>query len=176
MNLQSLWSILKDKDNVAILAAILAAGKFLFEYHRENKRKRMEMYISLREKFRENDDFDPIFAALDQYNEAEPDSAAEAQARLKLSSIPYGDRYEFVALLDDIAMAMNSGTLKPRVANYSFGHYAILCWEVDEFWTDLRENRNDPYWSLFRRFVKRLEWRQKLLCKYPRLVAFSLRV
>jgi hypothetical protein len=82
-----------------------------------------------------------------------------------LSEIPYGDRYEFVA------MAMNSGALKPRVANYMFGHYATLCWEVDEFWVD--EYKNEPCWALFKRFMKRLEWRRKILKKFPRLVAFS---
>lgn len=171
MNLLPLWSFLTD--NAATIAAVLAAGKFLLEYQRENKRKRMEMYMGLRQKFRENADFDPIFAALDEYADTETDDET-ATARLKLSSLPYSSRYEFVALLDDIAMAMNSGTLRPRVANYSFGYYAIVCWEVDAFWTDLREDKDDPYWSLFRRFVRRIEYRQKILRKFPRLVAFSL--
>jgi hypothetical protein len=39
----------------------------------------------------------PIFAALDECGGAK-DEVTKAAARTKLSSIPYGDRYEFVAL------------------------------------------------------------------------------
>lgn len=163
------------RDHGITLLALVGAAKFLLEYSRDNKRKRMEQYVSLRKKFRENDKFDEIFAWLDKYDEAE-DERDKAVARLKLSEIPYGDRYEFVALLEDIAMAMNSGALKPRVANYMFGHYAILCWEVDEFWVHLREGKDEPYWALFKRFVKRLEWRRKILERFPRLAAMSMRI
>jgi len=40
------------------IAALVGAGKFLLEHSRDNRRKRMEMYVQLREKFRENKNFD----------------------------------------------------------------------------------------------------------------------
>lgn len=174
MNLLS-WLVSWLKDNGITLVALVGAAKFLFEYNRDNKRKRMEMYINLREKFRENKGFDDIFKALDKYDQAK-NEATKAAARKKLSLIPYGHRYEFVALLEDIAIAMKSGALKPSVANYMFGHYAILCWDIDEFWSDLRENKEEPYWALFKHFVKRLETRRRILERFPSLVVFSMRV
>jgi hypothetical protein len=178
MNLLSLVSWLKSDQFfkgftlVALAGALAGAGKFLLEYSRDNRRKRMEMYVKLREKFRDTKEFDEIFAALDKYAEAKNKTAA----RKRISAIPFGVRFEFVAFLEDVAMAMNSGTLKPRVANYMFGYYAILCWDVDEFWAGLRESKDDPYWALFKWFVKRLKLRRQILERFPWLVVFWMRV
>jgi hypothetical protein len=179
MNLQSLVQWLKGHGiTLAMLVALAGAVKFLLEYIRDNKRKRMELYINLRENFRENDHFDKIFKALDQYEKAKEakDDSAKVIAREMLKSIPYEHRYEFVAFLEDVAMAVNSGALRPSVANYMFGYYAITCWDVDELWADIRECKNDPYWALFKRFVERLEWHRKILETFPRLVIFWMRV
>jgi hypothetical protein len=100
MNLLSSWlpEIKSEQFFSGIsLIALVGAGKFLLEYSRDNRRKRMEMYVHLRQKFRENTLFDPISAALDEYGGAK-DEVTKAAARTKLSAIPYGDRYEFVAL------------------------------------------------------------------------------
>ncbi|MGX1412747.1 hypothetical protein [Bradyrhizobium elkanii] len=180
MNVTSLLSWLPEIKSEQFLSgitlvALVGAGKFLLEYSRDNKRKRMEMYVQLRQKFRENSLFDPIFAALDDYGEAK-DDVTKLATRTKLSTIPYGDRYEFVALLEDVAIAMNSGSLKPSVANYMFGYYAILCWDVEEFWVGLRESKDDPYWALFKRFVKRLKFRRTILKAAPWLAIATMRV
>jgi len=50
---------------------------------------------------------------------------------------------------------MNSGLIKPQVAHYMFGYYALLCWESEEFWTGV--NRLSDYWSLFADFCEQMK-------------------
>ena len=109
MNLLS-WLVSWLKDNGITLVALVGAAKFLLGYSRDNERKRMEMYINLREKFRENVDFDDIFKALDNYDQAD-DEATKTAARKKLSSIlaranAYRDLGNFDLALADYAQAI----------------------------------------------------------------------
>jgi hypothetical protein len=51
----------------AIFSGLLALLKFLFEYIRDNRRKRLELFAELRREFRKNPNFSDIFEALDEY-------------------------------------------------------------------------------------------------------------
>ena len=49
----------------------------------------------------------------------------------------------------------NSGLVRKEVTYYMFGFYAIKCWDSENFWfSDPLVDRNDPYWKVFRDFVK----------------------
>jgi hypothetical protein len=71
-------------------------------------------------------------------------------------------------------MAMKSGALRARVANYSFGHYAILCWENAPFWEEL--GQDDPYWAVLKYFVWWMKVHKRILTAVRWLAVFSLRV
>jgi hypothetical protein len=161
------------------LVAFVGAGKFLWEYIRDNRRKRLKHYGELRREFRSNQDFSVIFDGLSEY--AEADEAKDEKQRViageKLAGIKRDIRSEFAAFLEDIAMGMQSGALKPRVAHYMFGYYVILCWKTEPFWAGkLRSSEDDPYWALLRSFAERMERYEKRLERAPRLVVWLLRV
>ena len=130
--------------------------------------------MRLRDEFRTNDDFRHILTFLDEYAACSDEDEKAALAETFAGTVTQEMRVAFAMFLEDIAMAMKSGALKAVVANYSFGHYAILCWENEPFWRDL--GRDDPYWVALRYLVWRMKLHRKILKAAPWLIAFSLRV
>ncbi|HEX3502261.1 MAG TPA: hypothetical protein VHU22_02585 [Xanthobacteraceae bacterium] len=161
---------------IALIGGALGAVKFLIEYIRDNRRKRLELYNKLRDEFRTNENFSPIFAFLEKYEASSSEEAKEKLGRTFTSAVTVDERSEFAAFLEDIAMTMKSGALKARVANYMFGYYAIICWENEPFWRGLRESKDDPYWALLKNFVWWMKFHRRILKAVPSLVVFSLKV
>jgi hypothetical protein len=157
----------------AVIGGFLGALKFLIEYSRDNRRKRMELYIKLREEFRTKPSFGKIMEFLETYAASE-EADKPALGETFLREVDRDTRLEFAAFLDDLAMIMKSGALRARVANYMFGYYAILCWKNDPFWTGL--DRDGPYWALLKYFIGWMKLHQWLLERAPWLVALSLRI
>jgi len=144
---------------VAIVAGLFALLKFVFEYSRDNRRKRMELYLRLRDEFRTNPRFSDIFEFLDKYTDA-GDTDKQHLAKTFISKVRPDTREEFAAFLEDVAMTVSSDAMKPDVAHYMFGYYAICCWENDVFWTDL--DRNTPYWALLGEFVEKMKAQREI--------------
>jgi len=81
--------------------------------------------------------------------------AAGIDARRDLREISFQVKRDYLGLFEEIAIAMNSGLIKPQVAHYMFGYYALLCRESDDFWSGV--NRLSDYWSLFNDFCDQME-------------------
>ena len=73
----------------------------------------------------------------------------------RLSEIPYEHRRDFLWLFEEVAIGMNSGLIREKVAHYMFGYYAIRCWESKNFWNDI--DRDSFYWAVFRDFAEQMK-------------------
>jgi hypothetical protein len=143
---------------VAVVGAVIALVTLiqaLIEYRQQGRQKRAEHFFELRRRLKENDEFARVAELIDQ-TYAEEDLAGRARQELK--NLPFKVKRDYLGLFEEIAIAMNSGLIKPEVAHYMFGYYALLCWESEEFWTDV--NRLSDYWSLFADFCGQMKLQQ----------------
>ena len=127
---------------VGVLVALLTLVKGVYEYAKQGAQKRAEQFVEMRRRFKENDPFKEIASLIEQNDP-------------KLSSVAFKDKLYYVGFFEEVALMVNSDLIKPEVAHYMFGYYAIRCWENDMFWRDV--NRNTPYWSLFTAFVTKMK-------------------
>jgi hypothetical protein len=121
---------------------LLTLIKGVFEYAKQGAQKRAAQFVEMRRRFKENDSFKEI-ASFIELNDP------------KLSSMPFKDKRDYLGFFEEVALMVNSGLIKPEVAHYMFGYYAIRCWENDAFWGDV--NRESLYWSLFKEFVAKMK-------------------
>jgi hypothetical protein len=127
---------------ISIILAISTAFVGLAQYRLQGKQKRAEFFIELRLKLKKNSIFKNICALI------ETDSP-------ELEDVAFAEKRDFLGFFEEVALMMNSGLIKKEVAHYMFGYYAINCWDSKNFWGDV--NRDSPYWSVFRNFVKQMK-------------------
>lgn len=145
---------------VAAVGAAIAVGTLLvavLEYVRQGRQKRAEHFLSLRLRLKESKEFSEIAALLDNSLAANPDLVANAAERL--AQLPFPLKRDYLGLFEEVALALNSGLIRRKVAHYMFGYYAILCWENGAFWANV--NKFSPYWSLFARFYEEMKSEQE---------------
>jgi hypothetical protein len=141
------WAQAAEVGTVA--AAVVALGTLLrggYEYTKQGALRRAEQFTSLRVRFKENESFRTLCAMLDEDDE-------------QLADAEYKDRRDLLGFFEEIALMTNSRLLRPAVAHYMFGYYAIRCWESDAFWHEI--NRESDYWRLFRDFVDQMMEREQ---------------
>ncbi|MCC5615018.1 hypothetical protein LC605_07985 [Nostoc sp. CHAB 5836] len=137
---------LDDWRNIAIIigtfVALVTLMKGIYEYTRQLAQKRSEQYAEMRKRFRESEVIPKLIGML------ETDDS-------NLAEVSWSEKVELLGFYEDIALMVNSGIIKRHVPFYMFGYYALRCWESEYFWYDV--NRDSPYWSLFRNFVKEMK-------------------
>ena len=129
----------------AIGATVVALGtliKALLEYSRQGAQKRAETFVAMGARFEKDARFASICDLL------ETDDA-------ELALVPYGEKRDFLAFFEEIALMMNSGLISRPVAHYMFGYYAIHCADSKHFWKNV--NRGSAYWALFNHFVDEMK-------------------
>jgi hypothetical protein len=137
---------------IGALVALVTLIQALIEYRQQGRQKRAEHFFELRRRLKENDEFARVAELIDEtYAEEE----LASRARQELKELPFKVKRDYLGLFEEIAIAMNSGLIKPEVAHYMFGYYALLCWESEEFWIDV--NRLSDYWSLFADFCEQMQ-------------------
>lgn len=124
------------------IVAIFTLIKGYSEYRLSVKQKRSELYETYRQKLKENETISSVVDALENNNG-------------NIAEIPRIDRYMFLGFYEDIALLMNTKLIKPEIAHYMFGYYAMRCWESDLFWEDI--NRESHYWRIFKEFVEKMK-------------------
>ena len=62
---------------------------------------------------------------------------------------------KFLTFIEEIALLVNSELLKPDVAYYMFGYYAVKAHRGSNFHFDV--NYSPAYWGLFMSFAERAE-------------------
>ncbi|HWA53790.1 MAG TPA: hypothetical protein VG816_06415 [Solirubrobacterales bacterium] len=144
--------------SVGVLGALIALAtlvKALLEYMQQGRQKRAEHFFELRRKLKENVEFSRVAGLLD---EASLNDDEAASAREELRRLSFQIKRDYLGLFEEVAIAMNSGLIKPQVAHYMFGYYALLCWTSDDFWINV--NKLSDYWSLFDDFCKQMKAEQ----------------
>jgi len=131
--------------NLAIvLGAFITLTSVIFalhEYLRNGTLRRADDFILLRRRLKENETFRRICGLLDRDDPA-------------LATEPFENKRDLVGLFEEVALIMNSGLMRKRVAHYMFGFYAIQCYESTHFWANM--NLQSPYWSVFRDFAEKM--------------------
>ncbi|MBN2833605.1 MAG: hypothetical protein JXR48_01425 [Candidatus Delongbacteria bacterium] len=127
---------------VASLVGIFSFIKGYFEYRSFNRLKRVEFYMSLRHKFKENDTIQKISEIIENNDEE------------KIENISSIDKYTYLGFFEDIALLVNSKLIKPEIAHYMFGYYAIKCSKNTIFMKEIEDK--SMYWIEFYRFVKKM--------------------
>lgn len=132
---------------VQALAFAAAAGtliKSTIEFDRQIKVSRFDKFQEFNKKLD-----DPVLSKLRPLVENDDDI---------LLSIPYQEKHEFLAIYEEIALAVNSKIISEKVAFYMFGYYVIRCLESINFWKgDNAPDKNSFYWSLFVNFANRMK-------------------
>lgn len=137
---------------VGAVVALVTLIKALIEYRQQGRQKRAEHFFDLRSRLKGSREFARVAELIDS---AHTTDAAGTDARRQLREIPFHVKRDYLGLFEEIAIAMNSGLIKPQVAHYMFGYYALLCRDSNEFWFNV--NRLSDYWSLFNDFCDQME-------------------
>jgi hypothetical protein len=130
------------KDISIIVAGVIAfftLWQGLFQYSRQGHATRASQFIQMRRRFLEDAVFKDLLNLI-------------AAGDPRVSETPIQDRRNLVGFLEEVALMMNSGLLKPEVAHYMFGYYVLLIQECEPFWTGL--DRSSEYWDVFHGFVQ----------------------
>jgi|HubBroStandDraft_3_1064219.scaffolds.fasta_scaffold174203_2 hypothetical protein len=124
------------------LVGIVAFIKTLMEYTQQNSMKRFEKFQEMRKRYKEDPVLREICTLLEDDSE-------------RLRDMPFKQKLIFLGFYEEIALMHNSGLLRPSIAHYMFGYYAIRCYQSKNFWNNL--NRDSYYWAVFVNFAKRME-------------------
>jgi len=138
-------SLTDVKDIATIVGVIVAAGTFfkaMLEYIQQGVQKRAQSYFDIERKFLEDKDLREICILLDSDD-------------IKLSKISRELKLQFLGFYEQVALMLNSKLIEPEVAHYMFGYYAVRCIDSVNFWKG--EDKNSPYWALFRHFSQRMK-------------------
>ena len=133
----------KDLANIfGVGIAAFAFVKAMLEYKQQGVQKRAQSYFDLERKFLEDKDLREICILLDTDN-------------TKLIEIPNERKLQFLGFYEQVALMLNSKLIESEVAHYMFGYYAVRCIDSVNFWNG--EDKDSPYWALFRHFADRMK-------------------
>lgn len=121
--------------------AFITLWQGLFQYGRQNHAARANQFIQMRRRFLEEKSFQELLTLIH-------DNCTD------ISKKPIQDRRNLVGFLEEIALMMNSGLIRPEVAHYMFGYYVLLIDDCQPFWEGL--DRQGDYWAVFRAFAARM--------------------
>ncbi len=126
---------------LSTLAAVIGLGTFIkaiIEYKKNSSVKRLELFLSMRTRLREDDEFKIICELLETDD-------------LRLREIPLNQKDRFTGFFEELAIMHNSGLINDEITVYMFGYFAIQCNQSKNFWHGL--NRDQPLWALFFSFA-----------------------
>lgn len=126
---------------VSVLIAAATFGKVLLEYIAQNKLKRYEKFQEMSGRFDENPHISKICELL-----LEPSDELARMSRYK--------KEVFICFMEEIAVMNNSGILHKDLMLYTFGYYAIKCYQSKEFWANI--DKNEFFYSLFISFCEEM--------------------
>jgi hypothetical protein len=132
------------KDWTAILVgavAVITLAKALLEYINQAKLKRGELFHAMRVRFKDQEPYKSVWAAIERF---EP-----------LDTIPVWDRRTFLGLFEEVWLLVNSRLMKPLVAYYYFGPYALRASDAPGLWAGMDTTGSD--WLAFNAFVAEMK-------------------
>ena len=127
------------------LITIIAFANGLLEYRRQGAQKRVEHFTLLRRRLKENHIFKEICALMFANDP-------------RLADVNAQDKRDFIGLLEEVALMVNSGLIRPELAHYMFGYYTVKCLESENFWANL--TLDETYWKLFHDFAHEMKTKE----------------
>lgn len=125
------------------LGTLVLAG---LEYLRAGRTNRAKLFFELRERLKAY----PLGRIAELIDVAKRPDDAGARAQAELRNLTLKDKRDYLSLFEEVSLMMEWRLVKPEVAHYTFGYYAILCWECESFWGD-NINKWTPYRARFQR-------------------------
>lgn len=86
---------------------------------------------------------------------ASADPAISQPAERKLKQVPFRVKRDYLGLFEEVGLAMEWRLIKPQIAHYMFGYYALHCSHCKAFWAGV--GQLNPYWDRFHRFCEKME-------------------
>ena len=123
---------------LAFLIAFLTLLKGILEFRRATIMKRLELFLTLRSRLREDKEFIEICELL-------------VNDDLKLRDIPLVQKDRFTGFFEELAIIRNSKVITDDVVLYMFSYFAIQCSDSKNYWFGL--NKKEVFWSLFFEFA-----------------------
>ncbi|MCE1162044.1 MAG: hypothetical protein LWW80_03810 [Thiomonas sp.] len=127
---------------VGVAVALITFIKAMHEYRQQGIQKRAQSYFDVERKFLDDKNLRDICILLDADD-------------TKLSEVPSELKLQFLGFYEQVALMLNSKLIEPEVAHYMFGYYAVRCIDSTNFWKG--EDKESPYWALFRHFAQRMK-------------------
>ncbi len=131
---------------LALTVGVIVLLKGLAEYKKKNKLDRVNIFLELRKRFKETENFSLIISYLDTLDP-------------KLEEVSKSDRLKFLGFLEEVALMNNSGFLDSKIMNQAFGYYVIKACEHPAMWWE-GNNPDSEYWVL-------LFWMKKVCEEAP---------
>jgi len=126
----------------AVTVAAITLIKGIIEFRRSTVTKRLELFLSMRSRLREDAVFINICSLLEHDDPA-------------LRDVPLIQKDRLVGFFEELAIMLNSGLINQDVSVYMFSYYAVACKNSAQFWHGL--NKDQVMWSLFFDFARRME-------------------
>ncbi len=146
MILSNFFANMDWKNSAALIGTVVALATLIkgtLEYVKQGAVKRAELFLKMRERYTK---FFYLFEMLDHQD--------TQKGCDQLRCLSFEEKLKFLGFNEELALMVESGLIRKAVAHYMFGYYAIACWKSDSFWNE--EDRNGPYWRLFRIFVEQM--------------------
>ena len=128
-------------QSVTLIIAVVVLLKGLAEYRKKTQLDRANIFLELRQKFKETENFSLIIAHLDALDPA-------------LEEVSKSDRLKFLGFLEEVALMNNSGLLDDKIMNQAFGYYVIKVFEHPSMWWE--GNQPDSEYRLLLVWMKKV--------------------
>lgn len=133
------------KDISIIIGGVVTLFMFingLLEYRMQGKQRRVDHFVMLRRRLKENHLFNEICLFLDNDD-------------VRLSELSPQNKRDFLGLIEEVALLLNSRLINKELAYYMFGYYAVACMTSKNFWQNFKVEHNRKYWELFFDFAEK---------------------
>ena len=149
--------VLKDTLTLIVSVVVASVGfdtllKAIIEHKRSVAAKRLELFLEMRKRLRDDEEFSNICNLLEEEGWEEE---RQGEVATKLRNIPPVQKDRFLGFFEGLAIMRNSGLINDQVAAYMFGYYAIKCKKSESFWEGL--DPEDPFWALFFSFAEDMQ-------------------
>ncbi|GIF02388.1 hypothetical protein [Paractinoplanes rishiriensis] len=140
----------------ATIGALVALGtliRSMHEYVLQGRQKRSEAFFALRARLKGDARMVEILRLI---QDDDPKLADQEE-------VSYTEKYEVLGYFEEVALMLNSGVVRPAVAWYMFGYYALRLSDSGNFWSNIE--RADPYWALFNTFAEKMNQLEVEMCR-----------
>jgi hypothetical protein len=142
---------------IGIVTAIWGLYRGVVEFALQGAQKRAEIFLKKQNEYFSNKSFNEIRTLLENDDD-----------KLKLISIE--EKRAYLTFFEEVAVLQNTGLIKPDLAYYMYGYYAMKCLESANFWSNI--NKNKLFWNVFISFAEDM---QNRLRKKNQLISHKIK-